>query len=40
MDTELALLIRKSALKDVEIWLNKQYIEIERELQAIRSKDD
>ncbi len=32
MTRELELLIRKSALKDVEIWLNQQYLEIEQEL--------
>ena len=32
MTTELELLIRKSALKDVELWLHQQYAEIEKEL--------
>lgn len=32
MNRELELLIRKNALKDVEVWLNQQYIEIEAEL--------
>lgn len=32
MTTELELLIRKSTLKDLEIWLNEQYAEIEKEL--------
>lgn len=32
MNTEIELLIRKSALKDVELWLYQQYAEIEKEL--------
>jgi len=32
MSKETELLIRKNALKDVEIWLNQQYLEIDREL--------
>lgn len=32
MTKELELLIRKNALKDVELWLYKQYAEIEAEL--------
>lgn len=32
MTTELELLIRKSALKDIELWLNQQYAEIDKEL--------
>ncbi len=35
MSTKLELLIRKNALKDVELWLNKQYIEIEQEIMII-----
>lgn len=34
MDKELELLIRKNALKDVELWLYKQYAEIEKELMS------
>ena len=33
------LLIRKSTLKDVEIWLNQQYLEIEKLLQEISDED-
>lgn len=33
--TTLELLIRKNALKDVELWLNQQYLEIEKELMAL-----
>jgi len=33
--TLLELLIRKSTLKDVELWLQQQYIEIEQELLAL-----
>lgn len=40
MDTELALLVRKSALKDVELWLYQQYAEIERGLIEVRAKDE
>lgn len=32
MDKGLELLIRKNALKDVELWLYQQYAEIEAEL--------
>jgi hypothetical protein len=32
MSTGLELLIRKNTLKDLEIWLNQQYLEIEQEL--------
>lgn len=35
MDREIELLIRKTTLKDVEVWLNEQYAEIERELMAL-----
>lgn len=40
MNKEIELLIRKSALKDVEIWLYQQYEEINEELEklATRSK--
>jgi len=40
MGKELELLIRKSALKDVEIWLYQQYDEIGRELDEIRASKD
>ena len=36
--TELELLIRKGALKDVEIWLQQQYAEIDKELLALKEK--
>lgn len=29
------LLIRQNALKDVEIWLNQQYLEIAKELKTL-----
>jgi len=32
MNKETELLIRKNALKDVELWLYKQYNEIDKEL--------
>lgn len=32
MSSELELLIRKNALKDVELWLYEQYAEIDKEL--------
>lgn len=35
---ETELLIRKSTLKDVEIWLNQQYLEIEKELEALKGE--
>lgn len=36
--TELELLIRKKTLKDVEIWLNVEYLKIEQELIKLKSK--
>lgn len=36
MSKELELLIRKQALKDLEIWLNQQYLEIEQELEELK----
>ncbi len=35
MTKETELLIRKNALKDVEIWLNQQYVAIEAELMSL-----
>lgn len=35
MDKKLELLIKMNALKDVELWLQQQYIEIETELQKL-----
>lgn len=31
----IELLIRKNTLKDVEIWLNEQYVEIDSQIKAI-----
>ncbi len=36
MGKELELLIRKNALKDVEVWLNEQYAEIDNELRGLK----
>ena len=33
--TVIELLIRKSALKDVEIWINEQYVMIAKAIEAI-----
>lgn len=33
--TKLELLIRRSTLKDVELWLYRQYAEIETELEKL-----
>lgn len=38
MNKENELLIRKSTLKDMEIWLNQQYDEINKELLSIRNE--
>lgn len=38
MTTKLELLVRKNALKDVEIWLNQQYVEIEEELAKLEGE--
>lgn len=35
MTTKLELLIRKNALKDVEVWLYGQYAEIDLQLKAL-----
>ena len=34
---EIELLIRKNALKDVEIWLNQQYQLIDEEMAALKA---
>jgi len=34
------LLIRKLALKDLEIWLNQQYLEIEQEITKLKENND
>ena len=39
MNREIELLIRLVALKDVEIWLKQQYIEIQEELDEIKQQD-
>lgn len=36
MDKKLELLIRMNALKDVEVWLYKQYTEINKELEQLK----
>jgi hypothetical protein len=35
--TEIELLIRKNALKDVEIWLHQQYAEIDEKLKEVQN---
>jgi len=35
---KIELLIRKSALKDVELWLQQQYAEIDAELLKLEDK--
>lgn len=35
---ETELLIRKTTLKDVEVWLYQQYLEIEKELEALKEE--
>lgn len=35
---KIELLIRKSALKDVELWLQQQYLEIDKLLADIEDK--
>lgn len=39
MNEKTELLIRKLALKDVELWLNQQYLMIEHRLQEIESEE-
>ena len=39
MSREIELLIRLGALKDVEIWLKQQYIEIQEELDEIKQQE-
>lgn len=39
--TEIELLVRKNALKDVELWLYEQYAEIDKELmQFVEDRGD
>ena len=38
MNKKLELLIRKNALKDVEIWLNQEYLKIETELKELKNE--
>ncbi len=36
----IELLIRKNALKDVEIWLNQQYVEIDKKLEQLEENEE
>jgi len=36
---KVELLIRKNALKDVEVWLHQQYAEIDKQLEYIDAVD-
>ena len=36
--SELELLIRENTLKDVEIWLNEQYLEIAKEREKLKAE--
>lgn len=38
--TELEILIRKNTLKDLEIWLQKEYVKLENELMMLDGVDD
>ena len=38
MKEELELLIRKNALKDVELWLYQQYTEIDAEMEKLKNE--
>lgn len=38
MTKEIELLIRRNALKDVELWLYRQYTEIEKELEVLQGE--
>jgi hypothetical protein len=37
---KIELLIRKNALKDVEVWLYQQYAEIDKQLEYLDAKED
>ena len=37
--TTLELLIKKHALKEVELWLHQQYAEIDKEMQKLEAED-
>lgn len=39
MTTKLELLIRKNALKDVELWLYQEYTKIDKQLFELESKE-
>lgn len=34
------LLAKKLALKEVEVWLNEQYLEIDKHIEALEAHDD
>lgn len=34
--TEIELLIRKATLKDIELWLQEQYIAIDKALESLK----
>lgn len=36
----IELLIRKTALKDVELWLNQQYADIDKKLEQIEESEE
>lgn len=36
----IELLIRKTALKDVELWLNQQYVEIDKKLEQLEENEE
>ena len=38
MDKKLELLIKKTALKNVELWLYQQYAEIDKELATLEEQ--
>lgn len=40
MGRQLELIIRKIALKDVELWLYQQYAEIDEELEKIKAENE
>ncbi len=39
MNKSIELLIRMNALKDVELWLNQEYVKIEAELKELKEKE-
>ena len=40
MNREIELLIKLDTLKTVEIWLNEQYVEIQKELIQIKGENN